>query len=253
MAQEARFCVSFELAEIPKCLAVSHFYVELNISPYNWMSNSINNLETNYKLPRPPSGIRNDSAGYKVSSKNVKAEVMLNAMESNLEKSIETEECLVQIAEKARKGEKERGRTGKGSAASHENSFWEVDEKDSWEGRESARSRKRGLEICINSWLRLGKAIGSGTYAICQLASYRTVTVVVKEFKSFRSGVADTERERNAAIYEANTLCTLRNHPNLPLILEFKLKSAHFVSSLIFTATRREAWRHGELPRSWSS
>ena len=87
------------------------------------MSNSsINNLETNYKLPRPPSGIRNDS-GYKVPSKNVKAEVMLNAMESNLEKSIETEECLVQIAEKARKGEKERGRTGKGSAASHENSF----------------------------------------------------------------------------------------------------------------------------------
>ena len=86
MAQEARFCVSFELAEITKCLAVSHFYVELNISPYNWMSNSINNLETNYKLPRPPSGIRNDS-GSKVPSKNVKAEVMLNAMESGLEKT----------------------------------------------------------------------------------------------------------------------------------------------------------------------
>ena len=50
------------------------------------MSNSINNLETNYKLPRPPSGIRNDS-GSKVPSKNVKAEVMLNAMESGLEKT----------------------------------------------------------------------------------------------------------------------------------------------------------------------
>ena len=105
-------------------------------------------------------------------------------------------------------------------------------------------------EICVNSWLKLGKTIGSGTYAICQLESYRTMTVVVKEFKSFRSGVADTERERNAAIYEANTPCTLRNHPNLPLILEFKLKSAHLVPSFIFTATRREAWRYGELPRS---
>lgn len=65
MAQEGRFCVSFELAEITKCLVVSHFYVE----PYNGMSNSITYVETNYKLPRPPSGIRNDSGYTKCQAK----------------------------------------------------------------------------------------------------------------------------------------------------------------------------------------
>lgn len=92
-----------------------------------------------------------------------------------------------------------------------------------------AKSAEHKLkEICVNSWLRLGKTIGSGTYACCQLASYQTIAVVVKEFKSFRSGVADTERERNAVIYEVNTLCTLRNHPNLPLRFGVQIKKPPF-------------------------
>ena len=48
--------------------------------------------------------------------------------------------------------------------------------------------------ICVNSLVKLGRTIGSGTYDYCQLANYRSMTVAVKEFKNFRSGVTDTKR-----------------------------------------------------------
>lgn len=54
------------------------------------------------------------------------------------------------------------------------------------------------------------------------------MTVVVKEFKIFGSGVADTERQRKAALYEANTLCTLGDHPILPLLFEVQIKKPRF-------------------------
>ena len=48
--------------------------MELNMSPYNRMNNSTNYLETNHKLPRPPTGNRNDT-GYKEPTKNVNSDV----------------------------------------------------------------------------------------------------------------------------------------------------------------------------------
>ena len=101
------------------------------------------------------------------------------------------------------------------------------DQKDCPTSR--AKSAEHKLkEICVDSLVKLGKTIGSGTYGCCQLARYRSMTVVVKEFKSFRSGVADTERQRKAALHEANILCTLGDHPNLPLLFGVQIKKPPF-------------------------
>lgn len=95
-------------------------------------------------------------------------------------------------------------------------------------------SRARSAEqlklkrICVTRLLKLGRTIGSGTYGYCKLANYRSMTVVVKEFKNFQSGVADTERQRKAALNETNTLCTLGHHPILPLAFGVQIKKHRF-------------------------
>ena len=76
----------------------------------------------------------------------------------------------------------------------------------------------RALEICVNSLAKLGKTVGSGTYGCCQPASYQGITIVTKEYNSFRSGLADMQRQRHAALHEVNILSSLGDHPTMPLL-----------------------------------
>ena len=89
-------------------------------------------------------------------------------------------------------------------------------------------TERRPKEICANGLVKLGKTVGSGTYGCCQLASYRGTTVVIKEYKSFRSGLADTQRQKKAALHEANLLSSLGDHPNLPLLFGVQVKKPPF-------------------------
>ena len=65
-------------------------------------------------------------------------------------------------------------------------------------------------QVKTTSLVKLGKFVGTGTFGTCQLASYRGMTVVIKEFKT-----TTTEKEVMA---EAMTIHNLGDHPGLPLL-----------------------------------
>ena len=103
-----------------------------------------------------------------------------------------------------------------------------IDKTEQCPANRPKSAERRPKEIDGNSLVKLGKTIGSGTYGSCQLASYRGMTVVTKEYKSFRSGLADTQRQRKAPLHEANILSSLGDHPNFPLLLGVQVKKLPF-------------------------
>ena len=73
--------------------------------------------------------------------------------------------------------------------------------------------------------------LGSGSYGTCFLATYRGISVAVKEIKQRDDSPKEKERARREVVHEANVLHQLGDHPGLPLL--FGVCSLHHPFKLI--------------------
>lgn len=60
--------------------------------------------------------------------------------------------------------------------------------------------------------------IGNGTYDTCYLASYRSITVAVKEMNARDNSSKEKKRRRREVVHEARVLQAFGDLPNIPLI-----------------------------------
>lgn len=101
--------------------------------------------------------------------------------------------------------------------------------KDNKETEDDKQTKKKphGLkEVNTTSLVKLGNFIGAGTFGTCQLASYRSMTVVIKEFKT-----TTTVKE---IIAEATTIKNLGDHPGLPLLFGVQTSTSPYSLILQF-------------------
>ena len=73
--------------------------------------------------------------------------------------------------------------------------------------------------------------LGSGSYGTCFLATYRGISVAVKEIKQRDDSPKEREKARREVIHEATVLHRLGDHPGLPLL--FGVCSLHHPFKLI--------------------
>ena len=73
------------------------------------------------------------------------------------------------------------------------------------------------------------KTIGAGSFGTCRLAKFRSMDVVVKEFKGFAESTA--EKQKQDVLREAKVIASLGDHKGLPLL--FGVQTSQIPFSLV--------------------
>ena len=71
-----------------------------------------------------------------------------------------------------------------------------------------------------------GKTIGKGTFGTCQLADYRGMTVVLKQFTEISGKERSFERQKREVLNEAGVISKLGDHCGLPLLFGVQTQAA---------------------------
>ena len=101
------------------------------------------------------------------------------------------------------------------------------------------RTRSVVKEIDSKNLVFSGKTIGEGTFGTCRLAKFRSIDVVVKEFKVFTA--ESTEKRKRDVQREAKVIESLGDHRGLPLL--FGMQTSQIPYSLVLQF-------HGDKERS---
>lgn len=88
------------------------------------------------------------------------------------------------------------------------------------------RERHQLTEIDPKNIVLLGKTIGKGTFGTCQLADYRSMTVVLKQFTEISGKERSFERQRKEVLNEAGVISRLGDHCGLPLLFGVQTQAA---------------------------
>ena len=88
------------------------------------------------------------------------------------------------------------------------------------------RERHQLTEIDPKNIVLLGKTIGKGTFGTCQLADYRGMTVVLKQFTEISGKERSFERQKREVLNEAGVISKLGDHCGLPLLFGIQTQAA---------------------------
>lgn len=88
------------------------------------------------------------------------------------------------------------------------------------------RERHQLTEINTKNIVLLGKTIGKGTVGTCQLADYRGMTVVLKQFTEISGKERSFERQKREVLTEAGVISKLGDHCGLPLLFGVQTQAA---------------------------
>lgn len=110
-------------------------------------------------------------------------------------------------------------------------------EAQSQKQRETEQSKSRLLEethgtvkeIDSKNIVLSAKTIGAGSCGTCWLAKFRSMDVVVKEFKGFAKSTA--EKQKRDVLRKAKVIASLTDHKGLPLL--FRIQSSQIPYSLV--------------------
>ena len=88
------------------------------------------------------------------------------------------------------------------------------------------RERHQLTEIDPKNIVLLGKTIGKGTFGTCQLADYRSMTVVLKQFTEISGKERSFKRQKKEVLNEAGVISRLGDHCGLPLLFSVQTQAA---------------------------
>lgn len=88
------------------------------------------------------------------------------------------------------------------------------------------RERHQLTEIDPKNIVLLGKTIGKGTFGTCQLANYRSMTVVLKQFTEISGKERSFERQRKEVLNEVGVISRLGDHCGLLLLFGVQTQAA---------------------------
>ena len=88
------------------------------------------------------------------------------------------------------------------------------------------RERHQLTKIDTKNIVLLGKTIGKGTFGTCQLADYRGMTVVLKQFTEISGKERSFETQKREVLNEARVISKLGDHCGLPLLFGVQTKVA---------------------------